>query len=213
MKRFPWDKTAGDTRRMSGCCAIHYSAAAVTHWLHSCFIWNGMLLRCWTSRKKILYARHVRAEDGETCLSGTVITQSVIFYEACTTYKILSILCLHISGNNSKNVFYCILLCLVKYSRRTRWPCQCSGRKGLQSLSAGQGRQWKVHEFCMLHIINTHIWREERQQCGHQYLSALELFACFYLSNRNTARHISSPVRSNHNDNDLQHSVRTCLTV
>lgn len=78
-----------------------------------------------------------------TCLSCTVIAWKSPFYEAGATYKIWSILCLHINGNNSK------------YSRSWGGPVSPEGRNGFW---AGQGQQWKDHEFYMLHIINSHIW-------------------------------------------------------
>lgn len=131
------DKMVGDARKMSGCCVIHYSEACghmfylKWHVIEVLNLLENMLFKtCKTWRRG-------------TCLSYTVIAWKSPFYEAGTTYKIWSILCLHINGNNSK------------YSRSWGGPVCPEGRNGFW---AGQGQQWKGHEFYMLHIINSHIW-------------------------------------------------------
>lgn len=119
---------------MSGCCAIHYSAAVVTQYTTALmFYLKWHVIAVLNLLENVLFKARKTWRRG-TCLSCTVIAWKSIFYEACTTYKIWNILCLHINGNNPKMAHY-ILLCFMKYSRRWGGPVSAVGEMVSKPLS------------------------------------------------------------------------------
>lgn len=78
------------------------------HWshstpLHSCFMWNGMLLQCWTIQK-ICFSRQCKTWRWGTLLSSTVIVWKSIFRRLVRPIK-YEIFYGSINGNNSKMDF------------------------------------------------------------------------------------------------------------
>lgn len=156
---------------------IHYSEACghTVSWLHSCFIWNGILLRCWTFWKMCFS----RLGEGGTCLSCTVIAWKTLFMRRVRPIKYGVFLCLHINENN------------CKYSRGLS-----RSRGGGTAPEVGQGQQWKGHEFYMSHIINSHIW-DDNSQVSVSFRGwrggAAAWAICFYHWVSNIEPHIDPP--------------------
>lgn len=99
--------------------------------LHSCFIWSGMLLRCWTFCK-ICFSRRLRFEEGELhCNCVQKHFKRLVwpikygeFYVSILMGMILKWLC-------------CILLCFLKYSR---WGGPVSAEGGMASKPLSRSR-------------------------------------------------------------------------
>lgn len=116
---------------MSSCRAIHYSAAVVRQYMAALMFYlkwhviavlnlseNMLFEMCKTSKKGNLTIVHCN------CVEKHLL-------EACTTYKIWSILCLHINGSNPEMpLLYSAVLHKIQ---QMRWPCQCRGRNGFKA--------------------------------------------------------------------------------
>lgn len=148
--------------------------------LHSCFIWNGMLFWCWTSRKKKKKCFSTRCfQDVKKNL--TIVNCNFVekkhLWEACMTSKIWSILHLHIneSNNNNSEMAFTLFCCASWITAGDEVALSVQWKEWLQSLWVGQGQKWKDYEFYMLHIINIHNWGEKRQQFSCQYPSMFSM--------------------------------------
>lgn len=190
----PWDKTAGDARTMSGCCAIHYSEAC-GHTVHGC---TRVLfeMTCYCGLEPFWKICFCKTWRRGTCLSCIVIVWKSTFMRLVQPIK-YGVFYASISMGIFVKWLLLYSAVLHEIQQEVRWPCQSRGEEWLQSLWAGQGQQWKGHEFYMLHIINTHIWSNNSAAVSVHQRSAWggrgeqSVHPCFYPWNQNT-------VTSNH---------------